>query len=113
MPPTSDHHHIHVAARGGAAADRTANPWRLMLGNNALQATRNPACWGRQGEVSPVSMGKTGIFSRWEPQTRKRSLPAKLGNSANQNRLNPCKGKPFDLSNESELESQKEISVEI
>ena len=39
-------------------------------------------------------------------QTRNRPL-CTIGNTAGQNRLNSCRGKPFDLGNELELERQK------
>jgi len=51
--------------------------------------------------------GENSIFSRREPARRETGSPCTIGNTADQNRLKPCKGKPFDLSNELELENQK------
>ncbi len=62
---------------------------------------------GTQGEVSPESMGKTASSAIGSPPDAKPASPCTTGNTADQNRLKPCKGKPFDLSNELELESQK------
>jgi hypothetical protein len=42
--------------------------------------------------------------------TRNRPLPQLLGNTAEQSRLKPCAGKPFELSNELELEGSKRKS---
>ncbi len=59
---------------------------------------------GTQGEVSPKSIGKTASSAVGNP------LDAKLATSATtaeQNRLKPCTGKPFELSIDLELESQK------
>jgi hypothetical protein len=60
-----------------------------------------------QGEVSPKSMGKTASSAVWNPPDAKSAPSATTGNTATQNRLKPCRGKPFELSNELELESQK------
>ena len=50
--------------------------------------------------------GENGVFSgRRARQTRNRSFPVAL--YAEQNWINSCSGKPFDLSNELELERQK------
>jgi hypothetical protein len=62
---------------------------------------------GMQGEVSPESMGKTRLQPSKARWTRNRPLPQLRGNTAEQSRLKPCTGKPFELSNELELESQK------
>jgi hypothetical protein len=52
---------------------------------------------GTQGEVSPESIGENSIFSRREPAEAKQACPRTAGNQAEQNRLKPCRGKPFDL----------------
>ena len=62
---------------------------------------------GMQGEVSPESMGKMHRQPSEARPTRNPPLPQLLGNTAEQSRLKPCTGKPFELSNELELESQK------
>jgi hypothetical protein len=62
---------------------------------------------GMQGEVSPESTGKNSLFSRREPARREAGLPRTTGNTTDQNQLKPCTGKPFELSNKLELESQK------
>jgi len=62
---------------------------------------------GMQGEVSPESMGKTHHQPSEARPTRNRPLPQLLGNTAEQSRLKPCTGKPFELPNKLELESQK------
>ena len=62
---------------------------------------------GMQGEVSPESMGKTASSAVGSPSDAKPAPPRTTGNTADQNRLKPCRGKPFDLWNELELESQK------
>ena len=62
---------------------------------------------GMQGEVSPESMGKTASSVVGSPPNAKPASPCTTGNTADQNRLKPCTGKPFELSNELELESQK------
>jgi hypothetical protein len=62
---------------------------------------------GTQGEVSPESMGKTASSAVGSPPDAKPASPCTTGNTADQNRLKPCKGKPFNLSNELELENQK------
>ena len=61
---------------------------------------------GMQGEVSPESMGKTASSAVEDPPDAKPATSATTGNTAEQNRQ-PCTGKPFELSNELELESQK------
>jgi hypothetical protein len=60
-----------------------------------------------QGKVSSESMGKTASSSVGSPPDAKSAPPRTTGNTAAQHRLNPCRGKPFDLWNELELESQK------
>ncbi len=62
---------------------------------------------GMQGEVSPESMGKMHHQPSEARPTRNPPLPQLLGNTAEQSRLKPCTGKPFELSNELGLESQK------
>jgi hypothetical protein len=62
---------------------------------------------GMQGEVSPESMGKMHHQPSEARPTRNPPLPQLLGNTAEQSRLKACTGKPFELSNELELESQK------
>ena len=62
---------------------------------------------GTQGEVSPESMGKTASSAVGGPPDAKPASPRTTGNTAEQNRLKPCRGKPFDLWKELELESQK------
>lgn len=51
--------------------------------------------------------GKNGSFSRWEPPDAKPAPPRTTGNTADPNRLKPCRGKQSDLSNDLELETQK------
>jgi len=60
-----------------------------------------------QGEVSPESMGKLHHQPSEARSTRNPPLPQLLGNFAEQSRLKPCTGKPFELLNELEFESQK------
>ena len=61
-----------------------------------------------QGEVSPESIGKTRLQPRRRTgPTRNRPLPQLLWNTVEQSWLKPCPGKPFELSKELELESQK------
>jgi hypothetical protein len=61
---------------------------------------------GMQGEVSPESMGKTA-FSAAEGSSDAKSTPTRTtGKTVEQHRLNPCRGKPFDLCRELKLESQ-------
>ena len=62
---------------------------------------------GTQGEVSPKSIGKTASSAVGNPPDAKPATSATTGNTAEQNRLKPCTGKPFELSNELELDSQK------
>ena len=62
---------------------------------------------GMQGEVSPESMEKMHHQPSEARPTRNPPLPQLLGNTAEQSRLKPCTGKPFELSNELEFESQK------
>ena len=62
---------------------------------------------GMQGVVSPESMGKTASSAVGSPPDAKPATSATTGNTAEQNRLTPCTGKPFELSNKLELESQK------
>ena len=67
---------------------------------------------GMQGEVSPESMGKMHHQPSAARPTRNRPLPQLLGNTAEQSRLKPCTGKPFELSNQLELKVKKEIPVQ-
>ena len=62
---------------------------------------------GTLGEVSPESVGKKGSSAVGSPPDAKPASPCTTGNTADQNRLKPCKGKQFDRSNELELENQK------
>lgn len=62
---------------------------------------------GTKGEVSPESMGKTASSAAGSLPDAKPAPLRTTGNTAGQNRLNPCRGKPFDLGNELELERQK------
>jgi hypothetical protein len=50
-----------------------------------------------QGEVSPESMGKTASSAVGSPPDAKPAPPRTTGNTAEQNRLKPCRGKLFDL----------------
>lgn len=60
-----------------------------------------------QGEVSPGSIGKTASSAVEGPPDAKPATSATTGNTADQNRLKPCRGKPFDLRIELKFESQK------
>jgi hypothetical protein len=51
-------------------------------------------------------MGKTAFLAFESPPDVKPASPSTTGNTADQNRLKPCKGNPFNLSQELELESQ-------
>jgi hypothetical protein len=62
---------------------------------------------GMQGEVSRESMGKTASSAVGEPAQRETGHFRTTGKTAEQNRLQPCTGKPFELANELELDSQK------
>jgi hypothetical protein len=62
---------------------------------------------GTQGEVSPESMAKTAASAVGSPPDAKPASPRTPGNHAEQNRLKPCRGKPFDLWKEFKFESQK------
>src|ERR1700730_14990548 len=62
---------------------------------------------GAQGEVSPESMGKTASSADGSPPDAKPASPRTTGNHAEQNRLNPCRGKPFHPWKELKFESQK------
>ena len=62
---------------------------------------------GTQGKVSPESMGKTASSAVGSPPDAKPASPRTPGNYAEQNRLKPCRGKPFDLWKELKFESQK------
>ena len=62
---------------------------------------------GTQGEVSPESMGKTASSAVGSPPDAKPASPCTAGNTADQNRLKPCKGKPFNLSNEGRKSKRK------
>jgi hypothetical protein len=65
---------------------------------------------GMQGEVSPESMGKTAPSAvETAPERDNGDSPNYLGTLRDQSRLRPCAGKPFELSNQLQLESQKEI----
>ena len=64
---------------------------------------------GTQGEVSLKSMGKTASSAVGNPPDAKPGHPRTTGNTADQNRLTPCTGKPFELSNESSWKVKKEI----
>jgi hypothetical protein len=62
---------------------------------------------GMQGEVSPESMGKTA-FSAAEGSLDAKPAPSRTtGNTAEQDRLKPCRRKPFDLWKELTFGSQK------
>jgi hypothetical protein len=60
-----------------------------------------------KGEVSPESTGKAASSAVGSSADAKPASPRTTGDHAEQNRLKPCTGKPFQLSNELELESQK------
>ena len=60
-----------------------------------------------EGEVSAESMGKTASSAVRSPPYAKPGPPRTTGNTADQNRQQPCREEPFDLWNELELESQK------
>ncbi len=62
---------------------------------------------GTQGEVSPESNEENSMFSRREPPRRETGLSPHYWNHAEQNRLKPCRGEPFDLWKEIKFESQK------
>jgi hypothetical protein len=62
---------------------------------------------GTQGEVSPESMAKTAASAVGSPPDAKPASPRTPGNHAEQNRLKPCRGKPFDLWKELKFERQK------
>src|SRR6266851_3155403 len=64
---------------------------------------------GTQGELSPESMGKTASSAVGSPPDAKPAPHCTTGNTADQNRLKPYKGKPFELSNELKLKVKKEI----
>ncbi len=66
---------------------------------------------GTQGELSPESMGKTASSAVGSPPDAKPASHCTTGNIADQNRLKPYKGKPFELSNEFKLKVKKEIPV--
>jgi hypothetical protein len=68
---------------------------------------------GTQGELSPESMGKTASSAVGSPPDAKPAPHCTTGNTADQNRLKPYKGKPFELSNELKLKVKKEIPVHI
>src|SRR5260370_39737452 len=51
--------------------------------------------------------GENGIFSRWEPRRRDTGASPHYGEHCGPKSAKPCRGKPFDLWNELELESQK------
>jgi hypothetical protein len=58
------------------------------------------------GSVARID-GENGTFNRSEPRRRETGPSPHSGNTADQNRLKPCGGKPFDLETKLELESQK------
>ena len=60
-----------------------------------------------QGEVSPESLGKIASSPIGSPLDAKPASPRTTGNTAHQNRLKPCRGKPFELWKRLKLESQK------
>ena len=62
---------------------------------------------GTQGEVSPESICKAASSAVGSPPNAKPASPCTTGNNTAQNRLNPCRGKPFDLCRELKFESQK------
>jgi hypothetical protein len=62
---------------------------------------------GTQGEVSPKSIEKTASSAVGNPPESKPATAATTGDTAEQNRLKPCTEKPFELSIDLELESQK------
>jgi hypothetical protein len=64
-----------------------------------------------QGEVSPESMGKTASSAVGSPPDAKPASPCTPGNHAEQNRLKPCRGKPFDLWKQLKSKVKKEIPV--
>ena len=51
--------------------------------------------------------GENSIFSRREPARRETGLSPHYWEPAEQNRLKPCRGKPFHLWKELKFESQK------
>jgi hypothetical protein len=60
-----------------------------------------------QGEVSPESTGKIASSAVGSPPDAKQASPRTTGDNAEQNRLKPCRGKPFDLWKELTFESRK------
>src|SRR6202030_1884595 len=68
---------------------------------------------GTQRDASPESIGKTACRPVGSPPDAKPASHCTTGNTADQNRLKPCTGKPFELSNELDLESQKEIPADL
>ena len=62
---------------------------------------------GTQGEVSAESLGKTASSPVGSPPDAKTASPRTTGNTAHQNRLKPCRGKPFELLKRLKFESQK------
>ena len=62
---------------------------------------------GTQGEVLPESMAKTASSAVGSPPAATLAAPCAAGDTADQNRRKPCRGKQFELSDELELESQK------
>ena len=60
-----------------------------------------------QGEVSSESMGKTASSAVGSRPDAKPASPRTPGNHAEQNRLKPCRGKPFDLCKDLKFQSQE------
>jgi hypothetical protein len=68
---------------------------------------------GTQGEVSPESICKAASSAVGSPPNTKPASPCSTGNNTEQNRLNPCRGKPFDLCRELKSKAKKEIPDKI
>jgi len=86
-------------------------PLSTSCSRRCAMPRRPNACYARRSTIHrwPESMGKS-IFSRREPARRETGPPRSAGNDAEQNRLKPCRGKPFDLWKELTFESQKRNS---
>src|SRR5271154_5472472 len=84
-----------MSPAGAAVADRDVFSRRAM--------TRP----GTHRETSPESMGETASSAVDSPSDAKPASPRTPGNHAEQNRLKPCRGKPFDLCKELKFESLK------
>ncbi len=65
-----------------------------------------------EGNVSAESSEKMISTAVADPPDVKPAPPRTTGNTADQNRLKPCRGRPFGLQSELESESKKEIPVE-